>query len=46
MGSDQFDLIKGLAALLIFIGVYLVSKINLFDNHNSFINRMFGGWLY
>ena len=26
MGSDQFDLIKGLAALLIFIGVYLVTK--------------------
>lgn len=26
MGSDQLDLVKGLAALLIFIGVYLVSK--------------------
>lgn len=26
MGSDQLDLVKGLAALLIFIGVYLVTK--------------------
>jgi drug/metabolite transporter (DMT)-like permease len=26
MGSDQLDLVKGVAALLIFIGVYLVTK--------------------
>ena len=26
MGSDQIDTVKGLAALLIFIGVYLVTK--------------------
>jgi drug/metabolite transporter (DMT)-like permease len=26
MGSDQLDLVKGIAALLIFIGVYLVTK--------------------